>query len=119
MYGEAMTVVQLLYVRATADHGSFSKAAAALTTVIAALFANAGHALRRYAGEADSYNTLQDWAALGLGGVVLPKSKFRSEVPTRAVVDNGSPALITYEAAWGPNSAHHETIDALLDAMVG
>lgn len=89
-----------------------------LTTVTSALFANSGQTLRRYPGEADSYNTLQDWAALGLGGVVLPKSKFRSDAPTRAILENGSPILISYEAVWDPNSAQHATISALLDAML-
>ena len=89
-----------------------------LTTVTTALFARAGHTLHRYPGEADSYNTLQDWAALGLGGVVLPQSKFRHDVVTRAVVDDGSPVRIGYEAVWDPHSAHHATIDALLDAML-
>lgn len=89
-----------------------------LTTVTSTLFANSGQTLRRYPGEADSYSTLQDWAALGLGGVVLPKSKFRSDVPTRAIVENGAPVLISYEAVWDPNSAQNATIGALLDAML-
>ncbi len=88
-----------------------------LSTVTTALFANSGQPLRRYSGEADSYSTLQDWAALGLGGVVLPKSKFRSDVSTRAIVENGSPVVISYEAVWDPNSSRHATIRALLDAM--
>lgn len=88
-----------------------------LTIVTTGLFDDLGRPLRRYPGEADSYGTLQDWAALGLGGVLLPRSKFRDGVASRPVVDDGRAVLIRYEAGWDPGSATAATIEALLAGM--
>lgn len=89
-----------------------------LTAFTSALFTQSGHELRRYAGEADSYRTLEEWAALGLGGALLPRSKFGLESGARPLVRDGVPVILDYEALWLPNSARLEFITALLDAML-
>jgi DNA-binding transcriptional LysR family regulator len=91
--------------------------ACGLTAFTTALFADSGHQLQRYPGEADSYSTLQQWGGLGLGGVLLPRSKFGADAHTRPVLQDGHPVTISYAAVWDPHSAQGSTITALLDAM--
>lgn len=88
-----------------------------LTTFTNSLVASLDCPIRKYPGEADSYATLQDWGALGLGGVVLPISKYSTDTVTRPIVRDGIPITISYEAIWDANSAQSDTIIALLDAM--
>ncbi len=89
-----------------------------LTTFTRALCADLNPPLESYAGEADSYTTLQEWAALGLGGVLLPRSKFAPGAVTRAVLRDGVPVVLSYEAVWDSRSARESEIAALLDEML-
>jgi DNA-binding transcriptional LysR family regulator len=65
-----------------------------------ALFADAGLAIDEYPGRAVSYETLEEWAELGLGGAILPESKVRAAVPLPVVTLASGPALLTYDAMW-------------------
>ncbi|MGH3266907.1 MAG: LysR family transcriptional regulator [Trebonia sp.] len=55
----------------------------------------------RYSGEAMTYRVLEDWARLGLGAALLPKSKL-AEVSTahRPLTADGHNVEIAYEAIW-------------------
>ena len=73
-----------------------------LTTFTRDLLADRGLPLRAYSGEAASYRVLEDWAGMGLGSALLPRSKVtRVDSSVRPVVDaRGAAITIAYEAAW-------------------
>jgi DNA-binding transcriptional LysR family regulator len=64
------------------------------------MFAEAGLAIDEYPGRAISYEALEDWAELGLGGAILNESKVRTQEPLPIVMLAGGPALLTYDAMW-------------------
>ncbi len=67
-----------------------------------ALFRNHRRKLREYSGEALSYQVLEEWAALGLGAAILPKSKLSAaERKAYLLTDKkgGGPTL-DFEAVW-------------------
>lgn len=76
--------------------------ACGLSHVTRALFRSHKRKLKEYPGEAISYQVLQDWAALGIGAAVLPKSKVtgnqRAVYPIKDKADRE--VRITFEAIW-------------------
>ena len=66
------------------------------------LFRSHRRKLNEYSGEALSYQVLEQWASLGLGAAILPKSKLRSlERKTYALTDkNGKELALDFEAVW-------------------
>ncbi|MGH8990422.1 MAG: LysR family transcriptional regulator [Acidimicrobiia bacterium] len=92
--------------------------ACGLTTFTRTLFATTGAQLRSYPGEADSYRSLEDWANLGLGGALMPASRFRTDTPTRPVHDHGHPITISYEALWLTHTPRKQAIETLLDTVL-
>ena len=86
-----------------------------LTTFTRDLLADRGLPLRAYSGEAASYWVLEDWAGMGLGSALLPRSKgTRADSSTRPVVDaRGAAVTITYEAAWDGASPIADELDIL------
>jgi DNA-binding transcriptional LysR family regulator len=87
-----------------------------LTAVPRRLFAAAGARPRPYQGQAESYRSVEDWANLGLGDGLLPRSRFQPETVTRPVHHDGRPVTIHYEAQRGwpkhrgrPRSEHPST----------
>lgn len=93
-------------------------AACGLTTFTRSLFASTGADLRPYPGEADSYRSLEAWAHLGLGGALLPLSRFRANESTRPVHHNGTAVTITYEALWLNHASRLSAIETLLDTIL-
>jgi DNA-binding transcriptional LysR family regulator len=89
-----------------------------LTTMTRRLFADAGARLLPYAGEADSYRSVEDWANLGLGGALLPLSRFQPGARTRPVHRDGRPVTIHYEAQWLAETPRAAAIEDLLDRVV-
>ena len=89
-----------------------------LNTFTRTLFTTSGTQLRSYPGEAEDYRSLEDWANLGLGGALMPASRFRREELTRPVHDNGHPVVIDYEALWLTNTARERAIETLLDSVL-
>lgn len=80
--------------------------ACGLTTFTQQLFAERGLALTAYPGEAASYQTLEQWAQLGLGEAILPESKLSSpNAPHRKLVSDDVEVEIFYEAVWDPETA--------------
>jgi hypothetical protein len=64
------------------------------------MFAEAGLTIDEYPGRAISYEALEDWAELGLGGAILNESKVRTPDPLPVVMLADGPALLTYDAMW-------------------
>lgn len=64
-----------------------------------ALFAAARIPIAEYAGQALSYAALEEWAELGIGGALVPATHIR-RAPSAALVVDGQPARLEYEAVW-------------------
>lgn len=73
-----------------------------------ALFRSRRRKLHEYPGEALSYQVLEEWAALGLGAAILPKSKLHS--PKRgayALTDKEAKELtLDFQAVWLKTRQH-------------
>ncbi len=85
--------------------------ACGLSRATRALFRSNRRKLHEYSGQAMSYQVLGEWAALGIGAAILPKSKFAaSEQPAFSITDkSGCEVTISFEATWkqnGSNSPH-------------
>jgi LysR family transcriptional regulator, hydrogen peroxide-inducible genes activator len=84
-----------------------------------ALFAGQGLALKEYSGLAMSYAVLQDWADLGIGAAILPRSKL---IPgTTGAVTISAPAgaavHISYHSIWRQNDGLSSEFTALADYL--
>lgn len=73
-----------------------------LTRTTRALFGQLRLSLREYSGQAMSYSVLQEWAELGIGSAILPRSKLTSGVDglPRIRAADGSPVRIRYQSLW-------------------
>ena len=91
-----------------------------LTTFTRDLLADRGLPLRAYSGEAASYRVLEDWAGMGLGSALLPRSKVtRVDSSVRPVVDaRGAAVTIAYEAAWDGASPIAGELEVLAELLV-
>lgn len=77
-----------------------------LTRTTRALFKQTRLKLKEYPGKAMSYAVLQEWAELGIGSAILPRSKLRErEGAEILIVDGQDPLQIRYRSLWqvGPN----------------
>ena len=90
-----------------------------LTTFTRDLLADRGLPLRAYSGEAASYRVLEDWAGMGLGSALLPRSKVtRVDSSVRPVVDaRGAVVTIAYEAAWDGAAPIAGELEALAELL--
>ena len=90
-----------------------------LTTFTRDLLADRGLPLRAYSGEAASYRVLEDWAGMGLGSALLPRSKVtRVDSSVRPVVDaRGEAITIAYKAAWDGASPIAGELEALAELL--
>ena len=90
-----------------------------LTTFTRDLLADRGLPLRAYSGEAASYRVLENWAGMGLGSALLPRSKVtRVDSSVRPVVDaRGAVVTIAYEAAWDGASPIAGELEALAELL--
>jgi LysR family transcriptional regulator, hydrogen peroxide-inducible genes activator len=64
-----------------------------------ALFAAARIPIIEYAGQAMSYGVLEEWAELGIGGALIPVAHIR-RAPSAALLVDGRPVRLEYEAVW-------------------
>lgn len=65
------------------------------------LFRSHRRKLNEYSGEALSYQVLEQWAALGLGAAILPKSKLSAaHRKAYALTDKGGELGLDFEAIW-------------------
>lgn len=90
-----------------------------LTAFTRDLFAEQGLPLTEYPGEAASYRVLEEWADLGLGVAVLPRSKLRGpESPHRPLREGRSETEIFYEMVWAPASPMLEDFRLVADSVL-
>jgi LysR family transcriptional regulator, hydrogen peroxide-inducible genes activator len=76
--------------------------ACGLARATRALFRSQRRKLHEYSGEAMSYQVLEEWAALGIGAAILPKSKVASgQHAALPITDKaGDEIRISFEASW-------------------
>ncbi len=92
--------------------------ACGLTTFTTQLFDGHALPLRRYPGEAASYGVLQEWARLGLGSAIVPRSKLTSpEVPHRPLTSHGRAVEISFEAVWSAGATLSVDLARLADGL--
>jgi LysR family hydrogen peroxide-inducible transcriptional activator len=81
--------------------------ACGLTQTTRAVFRRKRLKLREYSGQAMSYGVLQEWAELGIGSAILPRSKLSpSNGPEIVILDGETPLEIHYRSLWqnGPTA---------------
>ena len=90
-----------------------------LTTFTRELLNDRDLPLNAYSGEASSYRVLEDWAAMGLGSALLPRSKVAATGScSRTVVDaGGEPIMISYEAAWDSTCPYADELETLVGML--
>ena len=80
-----------------------------LAATVQALFDERGFRLKKYPGQALSYDVLQEWAALGIGATILPQSKISLPNRNRASALLLAPdreATVRHEVIWNQNASH-------------
>lgn len=81
--------------------------ACGLTQTTRAAFRRRRLKLNEYSGQAMSYGVLQEWAELGIGSAILPRSKLAPRNgPEIVILDGDNPLRIHYRGLWqdGPNT---------------
>lgn len=92
--------------------------ACGLAAATRALFAKAHLPMKEYPGQALTYSALQEWADLGLGSALLPQSRIRGSAERfPALVIDGQPALLRYEAVWLRASTNRPHFRALVQVL--
>ncbi|GIL39214.1 LysR family transcriptional regulator [Roseiterribacter gracilis] len=80
--------------------------ACGLTQTTRAVFKRRRVKLNEYRGQAMSYGVLQEWAELGIGSAILPRSKLRAGRGQEITISDGGDALqIHYRALWRRDSS--------------
>lgn len=76
--------------------------ACGLARATRALFRSHRRKLHEYSGEAMSYQVLEQWAGLGIGAAIMPKSKLSAQAQcAMLIVDKaGQEVTLAFEAAW-------------------
>lgn len=64
--------------------------------------------LKEYPGQATSYSVIEDWAEIGIGAGILPKSKIskNNQLARPLLLDNGEQASISCQAVWAKPPVH-------------
>ncbi len=90
-----------------------------LRPVTLRLFEEGGHALQEYPGQAISYQAVEDWAALGIGGGILPRSKISAanRLARPLLSDSGEPAMVTLQLVWQANITGGAHLEALIEYL--
>ncbi|QOV35000.1 LysR family transcriptional regulator [Streptomyces ferrugineus] len=89
-----------------------------LTTFTTQLFRDNDLALRTYPGEAASYRVLDEWARLGVGAALLPRSKVTADhASCRPLVRGGAPVEMSYEAVWGRDNPLGADLEEFVDFL--
>jgi DNA-binding transcriptional LysR family regulator len=89
--------------------------ACGLAKVTRAVFRRHRLKLNEYAGTAMSYRVLEEWAHLGIGAAILPRSKISAEAGAEILIRKGRDhrATIGYQVCWRKSADRSPAIDAL------
>jgi DNA-binding transcriptional LysR family regulator len=88
--------------------------ACGLARATRALFRSHRRKLHEYSGEAMSYQVLEQWAGLGIGAAIMPRSKLSVQAKTAMpIIDKaGQQATLSFEASWTRGSDAAEPLQA-------
>lgn len=81
-------------------------------------FNRRGKTIKEYAGQAVSYQVMQDWAKLGLASAILPWSKITPENRKNAralMIEKDKPAYIELEIIWREETRRTSIVDPFLN----
>lgn len=80
--------------------------ACGLTRTTRRLFRSHRRTLNEYSGQAMGYQVLEQWARLGIGAAILPRSKLSTEARNVSQIKNksGDDVLLGFEAIWNKSS---------------
>lgn len=111
--GEARAPVQLEEI--AGDEFMLVHETCGLTALTRKLFRARRLRLKAYEGQAVNYQVLEEWARVGVGSAILPRSKLSSaDIGHPLVLGNGHPALIRFEAVWSPVTTRAPHLQALV-----
>jgi len=84
-----------------------------------ALFRAHRKSLNTYSGEALSYQVLEQWAGLGIGAAILPRSKLSaiSQRAARILDKSGAEVRLSFEAAWPRNAMQSQHLHAFVSHL--
>ena len=90
-----------------------------LRPVTLRLFEESGQAIQEYPGQAISYQAVEDWAALGIGGGILPRSKISAgnRFARPLLMDSGEPATVTLQLVWQADITDGAHLQALVEYL--
>jgi DNA-binding transcriptional LysR family regulator len=92
--------------------------ACGLTSSTRQLFQTRGLALKEYEGQAVTYQVLEEWARVGVGSAILPRSKLSSPALGHPIVlGNGHAAVLRFEAVWSAATTPAPHVAALTDHL--
>lgn len=90
-----------------------------LTTFTQELFRSHDLPLHAYSGEASGIQSLEEWAAMGVGAAIVPLSKLtRRHANCRPLVRSGVPVAIDFEAVWHCDTALGADLDVFVGTLV-
>lgn len=93
--------------------------ACGLTSCTKIIFELNNISLRRHPGEASSYTAIQEWARMGVGSGILPKSRIHNDGTTAIpIVQNGHPVTIDYFALGNPSAISSPLFSQLWDSLL-
>ena len=83
------------------------------------LFRSHRRKLSEYSGEAMSYQALEQWASLGLGAAILPKSKLvASQRKAHAITDkDGNEQFLDFEAIWNSSQVYPQHVQEFMEFL--
>ena len=102
--------------------------ACGLASATRTLFRSHRRKLHEYSGEAMSYQVLEQWAGLGIGAAIMPKSKLSAQaLNAMLILDKaGREVTLTFEASWkrsldesGPLQAFAKHLRDVVPAIAG
>jgi DNA-binding transcriptional LysR family regulator len=88
-----------------------------LNAALSTLLRSQGAELHPYAGQALTYQVIEDWVSLGIGAGILPKAKIspdnRASYPL--LIDKGEPAYFSFEWSWKPENAVSDHVKSFIN----
>lgn len=89
-----------------------------LTSCTKQIFEKNNLLLRRCAGEASNYSSVQEWTRMSLAAGILPKSRVRDDEVNVPIVHNGRPITIDYFALGKPSTMVPQVFAQVWDSLL-
>ncbi|MES9971432.1 MAG: LysR family transcriptional regulator [Candidatus Thiodiazotropha sp.] len=88
-----------------------------LNAALSRLLKSQGVELHAYAGQALTYQVIEDWVSLGIGAGILPKAKISAENKAcyPLFMEKDEPAFFSFEWSWLPESNEHTHVKSFIE----